>query len=115
MALLLLGLFVGGAAAAAALRPAWTAQMQTVLNRQAALAFATGLIANVLMLRRDGLLYITVCLRPPGLLLALGMLALNTAGMAAVGAENGGPAPASASAASGRQPPAWRWACCCQG
>lgn len=89
-ALLLLALFVGGAAATAALRPAWTAQMQDVLKRQPALAFAAGLIANVLLLAVIGFLYITVCLRPPGLLLGIGMLVLNAAGMAAVGAEIGG-------------------------
>ena len=89
-ALLLLGLFVAGAAAIAALRPAWTAEVQGVLGRQAALSFATGLIANVLMLAVIGFLFITICLRPPGLLLAVGMLAFNVAGMAAVGAEIGG-------------------------
>jgi predicted flap endonuclease-1-like 5' DNA nuclease len=61
-----------------------------VLQRQAALSFATGLIANVLMLAVIGFLYITICLRPPGLLLAVGLLAFNVAGMAAVGAELGG-------------------------
>ncbi len=89
-ALLLLALFVGGAAAVAALRPGWTAEMQSVLRRQSALAFAAGLIANVLLLAVIGFLFITVCLRPPALLLAVGMLALNAAGMAAVGAEIGG-------------------------
>ena len=64
--------------------------MQGVLGRQAALSFATGLIANVLMLAVIGFLFITICLRPPGLLLAVGMLAFNVAGMAAVGAEIGG-------------------------
>ncbi len=88
-ALLLLGLFVAGAAAISALRPAWTRDMQGVLGRQAALSFATGLIANVLMLAVIGFLFITICLRPPGLLLAVGMLALNMAGMAAVGSEIG--------------------------
>ena len=89
-ALLLLGLFVAGAAAIAALRPTWTSEVQGVLGRQAALSFATGLIANVLMLAVIGFLFITICLRPPGLLLAVGMLAFNVAGMAAVGAEIGG-------------------------
>ena len=88
-ALLLLGLFVAGAAAIAALRPGWTQDVQGVLGRQAALSFATGLIANVLMLAVIGFLFITICLRPPGLLLAVGMLAFNVAGMAAVGAEIG--------------------------
>ena len=88
-AFLLLGLFVAGAAAIAALRPAWTQDVQGVLGRQAALSFATGLIANVLMLAVIGFLFITICLRPPGLLLAVGMLAFNVAGMAAVGAEIG--------------------------
>ena len=89
-AFLLLGLFVAGAAAIAALRPAWTQDVQGVLGRQAALSFATGLIANVLMLAVIGFLFITICLRPPGLLLAVGMLAFNVAGMAAVGSEIGG-------------------------
>lgn len=89
VAFLLLGLFVAGAAAIAALRPAWTQDVQGVLGRQAALSFATGLIANVLMLAVIGFLFITICLRPPGLLLAVGMLAFNVAGMAAVGAEIG--------------------------
>lgn len=89
VALLLLGLFVAGAAAVAALRPAWTKDVQSVLGRQAALSFATGLIANVLMLAVIGFLFITICLRPPGLLLAVGMLAFNVAGMAAVGSEIG--------------------------
>ena len=88
-ALLLLGLFVAGAAAIAALRPGWTQDVQGVLGRQAALSFATGLIANVLMLAVIGFLFITICLRPPGLLLAVGMLAFNVAGMAAVGSEIG--------------------------
>ena len=88
-AFLLLGLFVAGAAAIAALRPAWTQDVQGVLGRQAALSFATGLIANVLMLAVIGFLFITICLRPPGLLLAVGMLAFNVAGMAAVGSEIG--------------------------
>jgi predicted flap endonuclease-1-like 5' DNA nuclease len=89
-ALVLLGLFVVGAAAIAALRPAWTHEVQGVLGRQAALSFATGLIANVLLLAVIGFLFITICLRPPGLLLAVGMLAFNVAGMAAVGSEIGG-------------------------
>ncbi len=89
-ALLLLGLFVAGAAAVAALRPSWTRDVQGVLGRQSALSFATGLIANVLMLAVIGFLFITICLRPPGLLLAVGMLAFNVAGMAVVGAEIGG-------------------------
>jgi predicted flap endonuclease-1-like 5' DNA nuclease/cytoskeletal protein CcmA (bactofilin family) len=88
--LLLLGLFVAGAAAVAAFRPRWTGEVQGVLQRQAALSFATGLIANVLMLAVIGFLYITICLRPPGLLLAVGLLAFNVAGMAVVGAELGG-------------------------
>lgn len=88
--LLLLGLFVGGAAAITAFRPRWTDEIQGVLNRQAALSFATGLIANVLMLAIIGFLYITICLRPPALLLGVGLLAFNVAGMAAVGAEIGG-------------------------
>ena len=90
IALLLLGLFVGGAAAVAALRPAWTAELHQGLNRQAALAFAAGLIANVLMLAVIAFLYFTVCLRPPALLLGLGMLALNIAGMASTATEIGG-------------------------
>ena len=65
-ALLLLGLFVAGAAAVAALRPSWTRDVQGVLGRQAALSFATGLIANVLMLAVIGFLFITICLRPAG-------------------------------------------------
>jgi predicted flap endonuclease-1-like 5' DNA nuclease/cytoskeletal protein CcmA (bactofilin family) len=88
-ALLLVGLFVAGAAAVTALRPGWTSDVQGVLGRQAALSFATGLIANVLMLAVIGFLYITICLRPPALLLGLGMLAFNVAGMAAVGGEIG--------------------------
>jgi predicted flap endonuclease-1-like 5' DNA nuclease len=88
--LLLLGLFVAGAAAIAAFRPRWTGEIQGVLNRQAALSFAVGLIANVLMLAIIGFLYITICLRPPALLLGVGLLAFNVAGMAAVGAEIGG-------------------------
>ncbi len=88
-ALLLLGLFVGGAAAVMALRPAWTGEVQAVLGRKAALSFATGLIANVLMLAIIGFLFVTVCLIPPALLLGLGLLAFNIAGMAAVGAEIG--------------------------
>jgi predicted flap endonuclease-1-like 5' DNA nuclease/cytoskeletal protein CcmA (bactofilin family) len=89
-ALLLVGLFVAGAAAVTALRPGWTSAVQGVLGRQAALSFATGLIANVLMLAVIGFLYITICLRPPALLLGVGMLAFNVAGLAAVGGEIGG-------------------------
>jgi predicted flap endonuclease-1-like 5' DNA nuclease len=88
--LLLLGLFVAGAAAIAAFRPRWTGEVQGTLASQAALSFAAGLIANVLMLAVIGFLYITICLRPPALLLAVGLLAFNVAGMAAVGAEIGG-------------------------
>lgn len=88
--LLLLGLFVAGAAAIAAFRPAWAQAAQGTLVHQAALSFATGLIANVLLLAVIGFLYVTICLRPPALLLAVGLLAFNVAGMAAVGAEIGG-------------------------
>lgn len=87
--LLLLGLLVGGAAAATALRPAWVGDVRGVLNQKAALSFAVGLIANVLMLALIAFLFITVCLRPPALLLALAMLGLNALGMAALGAEMG--------------------------
>ena len=89
-ALLLLALLVGGAAAVAALRPAWTAEVHGVLNRQPALAFAAGLIANVLLLAVIGFLFLTVCLSPPALLLSLGLLVFNAAGLAAVGSEIGG-------------------------
>jgi predicted flap endonuclease-1-like 5' DNA nuclease len=42
------------------------------------------------MLAVIAFLYFTICLRPPALLLAVGLLAFNVAGMAAVGAEIGG-------------------------
>jgi len=90
MALLVLGLAVVGAAGLMALRSPWVMDVHGVLNRQTALSFATGLLVNVLLLSVVGFLYITVCLRPPGLLLGLGLAALNVAGWAAVGNELGG-------------------------
>ena len=50
-----------------------------------ALSFAIGLLVNILLLAFIGLLYFTVCLRPPALLLGIGLVALNVAGLAATG------------------------------
>lgn len=88
-ALLLLGLAVGVSVGLIALRPAWVEETRSILVERTALAFAAGLIFNLFGLALIGLLWITVCFRPPAILLGLLFAAINFAGFAAVGDEIG--------------------------
>ncbi|MBK8046179.1 MAG: polymer-forming cytoskeletal protein [Anaerolineales bacterium] len=89
LALVLFALIVGGAVAVAGLRPHWVVSVHETLRQQIALSFAVGLMVNVLASAFIGLLFITVCLRPPGLLLGLLLAGANVVGLAAVGHEIG--------------------------
>jgi predicted flap endonuclease-1-like 5' DNA nuclease/cytoskeletal protein CcmA (bactofilin family) len=88
-ALLLLGLAVGVSVGLIALRPAWVEETRSILVERTALAFAAGLIFNLFGLALIGLLWITICFRPPAILLGLLFAAINFAGLAAVGDEIG--------------------------
>lgn len=88
-ALLMLGLAVGVAVGLIALRPAWVEETRSILVERTALSFATGLIFNLFALALIGILWITVCFRPPAILLGLLFAAINFAGLAAVGDELG--------------------------
>ena len=89
LALFVLAVAVAGAVALKTLRPAWVAELHTTLKQQTALSFAIGLIVIVPLLALIGFLYITVCLRPPALLLGLAFFGLTIVGLAAVGEEIG--------------------------
>lgn len=88
-AVLLLGVAVGIAALLMALRPAWVEQTRTTLVERTPLSFAAGLILNLFGLALIGILWITVCFRPPAVLLGLVLAAVNLAGLAAFGEELG--------------------------
>lgn len=88
-ALLLLGLATGVGVGLIVLRPAWVEETRSILVERTALAFAAGLIFNLFALTLIGILWITVCFRPPAILLGLLFAAINFAGLAAVGDEIG--------------------------
>lgn len=90
----LMALFVLGVAALVAIlllkwRPEVVEATRLTLVERTALAFAAGLIFNLFGLAIIGLLWITVCFRPPALLLALLLAAINLAGAVVVGDELG--------------------------
>ena len=70
-------------------RPAVVEELRGLLVERTALAFAAGLIFNLFGLALIGLLWITFCFRPPALLLALVLVAVNLAGAVVVGDELG--------------------------
>jgi len=88
-ALLVLALAVGVAVLFFVWRPQWLEGARAVLVDQTALSFATGLLFNLFGLALIGLLWITVCFRPPALLLGLIFAAINLAGLAVAGNELG--------------------------
>ena len=88
-ALLLLGVAVGVGALLMVLRPAWVEQTRATLVARTPLSFAAGLIFNLFGLAFIGILWITVCFRPPAILLGLVLTAVNLAGLAALGEELG--------------------------
>ncbi len=88
-ALLLLGLAVGVSVGLISLRPAWVEETRSILVERTALSFAAGLIFNLFGLALIGLLWITICFRPPAILLGLLFATINFAGLAAVGDEIG--------------------------
>lgn len=88
-ALLILGVAVLTGGALLKWRPALIEEMRTLLVARTALAFAAGLIFNLFGLALIGLLWITICFRPPALLLGLLFAAINLVGIAVVGDEIG--------------------------
>ncbi|BAM00401.1 MULTISPECIES: polymer-forming cytoskeletal protein [Caldilinea] len=88
-ALLLLGVAVGVGALLMVLRPAWVEQTRATLVARTPLSFAVGLIFNLFGLAFIGILWITVCFRPPAALLGLVLTAVNLAGLTALGEELG--------------------------
>lgn len=88
-ALLLLALAAGIGVALMSLRPAWVEETRSILVERTALSFAAGLIFNLFGLALIGILWITVCFRPPAVLLALIFAAVNFAGLAVAGDEIG--------------------------
>lgn len=88
-ALLWLGVAVGVAALLMVLRPAWVEQTRATLVARTPLSFAAGLLLNLFGLALIGILWITVCFRPPAALLGLVLTAVNLAGLAALGEELG--------------------------
>jgi predicted flap endonuclease-1-like 5' DNA nuclease/cytoskeletal protein CcmA (bactofilin family) len=70
-------------------RPALVEEARSLLAERTALAFAVGLIFNLLSLAVIGLLWITVCFRPPAVLLGLLFVAINLVGAVVVGDEIG--------------------------
>jgi predicted flap endonuclease-1-like 5' DNA nuclease/cytoskeletal protein CcmA (bactofilin family) len=90
----LMGVLVLGVAALVAIlllkwRPELVESTRRTLVERTALAFAAGLIFNLFGLAIIGLLWITICFRPPALLLALLLAAINLAGAVVVGDELG--------------------------
>ncbi len=79
-------LIVGGAMAAAALRPQLAAEVRTALRRQPALSFAVGLLVNMVGVAVIGFMFVTICLAPPAFLLGLALLAANVVGLSGSGA-----------------------------
>lgn len=88
-ALLLLGIVVLVAVLLSKWRPALMEEMRGLLVERTALAFAAGLIFNLFGLALIGLLWITICFRPPAILLGLLLTAVNLVGVAFVGDELG--------------------------
>lgn len=70
-------------------RPALVEETRSLLAERTALAFAVGLIFNLFGLAVIGLLWITVCFRPPAVLLGLLFVAINLVGTVVVGDEIG--------------------------
>jgi len=79
-------LIVGGAVAAAVLRPQLAAEVRTALRRQPALSFAVGLLVNMVGVAVIGFMFVTICLAPPAALLGLALLAANVVGLSGAGA-----------------------------
>jgi predicted flap endonuclease-1-like 5' DNA nuclease/cytoskeletal protein CcmA (bactofilin family) len=88
-AVLMLALVAGVAVALLTLRPAWVEETRAILVDRTALSFAAGLIANLFGLALIGLLWLTVCFRPPAVVLGILFTVVNLAGLAAVGDEIG--------------------------
>lgn len=88
-ALLVLALAAGVAVLFYVWRPQWLEETRVVLVERTALSFATGLLFNLFGLAIIGLLWITVCFRPPAVLLGLVFGAINLAGLAVAGNEIG--------------------------
>ena len=88
-ALLVLALAAGVAVLFYVWRPQWLEETRIVLVERTALSFATGLLFNLFGLAVIGLLWITVCFRPPAVLLGLLFGAINLAGLAVAGNEIG--------------------------
>ena len=88
-ALLVLGVAILVALLLLKWRPALVDEMRTLLAERTALAFAAGLIFNLLGLALIGLLWITFCFRPPAVLLGLLLTAVNLVGVVIVGDELG--------------------------
>jgi len=88
-AILLLGVAVVGSGALMYWRPALVADTRNRLLEQTALSFAIGLLVNMFALAIIVILWITVCFRPPAVLLGIALMGLNLAGLAPVGDEIG--------------------------
>jgi len=88
-ALLVLALAAGVAVLFWVWRPQLLEETRVVLVERTALSFATGLLFNLFGLAVIGLLWITVCFRPPAVLLGLLFGAINLAGLAVAGNEIG--------------------------
>lgn len=88
-AVLLLGLAAGVGVLLVQVRPAWVETSRRLLVDRTALSFAAGLLFNLVGGALIGLLWLSVCFRPPALLLALLFGAVNLVGLAALGDEIG--------------------------
>lgn len=88
-ALLMLALAAGVGVALLAWRPRWVEETRALLVERTPLAFAAGLIFNLFGTALIGILWITVCFRPPAILLGLIFAAVNLAGIAVIGDEIG--------------------------
>jgi predicted flap endonuclease-1-like 5' DNA nuclease len=89
LAVLLLGLAAGVGVLLVRVRPAWVENSRRVLVDRTALSFAAGLLFNLVGGALIALLWLSVCFRPPALLLALLFGAVNLVGLAALGDEIG--------------------------
>ena len=87
--LLVLALAVGVAVLFFAWRPQRLEETRIALVERTALSFATGLLFNLFGLAAIGLLWITLCFRPPAVLLGLIFAAINLVGLAVAGSELG--------------------------
>jgi predicted flap endonuclease-1-like 5' DNA nuclease len=88
-ALLILALVAGVGVLLVTTRPLWVEETRAILVDRTALSFAAGLIVNLFGLALIGLLWLTVCFRPPAVVLGLIFVAANLAGLAVVGDEIG--------------------------